>query len=644
MPVWKCGSNSFFSNKQGKWVVTDSDNNHESGVGFIMFDNPHEGHMPDIMAGCWKSVAGGKLVEDTGVSVTRDRRSGAAAKLPFQVGDRVRAGENQQTLEPGTVTQVKDGKEGELKVLRDAGRRPIAWKCVEPIASDCGSGPAAAPDTLWLVSKNRNRDFGGFYRLVADREVNRMPMWKNGENCLYSAVTGRWMVTVNELSIAHNTRGIKSTAAHGGIMPDAVARWDTYGDERSQEDSGVSVTSDRGSGAAAVPGTLRLVSTTRHGWIAGLYRLVPNQEANGMPMWECGKNLLYSSTQGEWCFAQEDKHIGIGNGFKKTSACMRSAAHGGLMPDAVTDWVSYDREGREWREDTGISVTNGHDAAVLHIVSTTRNQNFAGFYRLVPDRMVNGMPVWKCGEKLLYSVITGKWMVADGEETLAGNNGFIQCPATHRRRMPYAMAGWQSWDDKEWQDDGGISVTSSGGAAVPQTVRLVSTTRLQERAGFYHLVPDQQANGMPVWGRDKKWLYSTIHGFWMFADEDGHIGMGKDFAIDPGDMRSAAHGGLMPDAVSTWESYAGWWSKWQKDAGVSVTSERGRGAAAAQCNSSGGVDARHDGNARAALRCTRLRLAAPSSGAQAFSRRQESAGGARPTVPRRRVARDRRRW
>eukprot|EP00660_Eupelagonema_oceanica_P019049 gene19049-biopygen29176 len=114
-----------------------------------------------------------------------------------------------------------------------------------------GTGAATCAHVAAATPRGIGRSFGGFYRLVADREVNGMPMWKSGENCLYSTAAGNWKVTDKEKEIAGNFGGIESIAAHGGIMPDAVAGWESYDGGKWHADTGVAVTSDRDSGAAA---------------------------------------------------------------------------------------------------------------------------------------------------------------------------------------------------------------------------------------------------------------------------------------------------------------------------------------------------------------------------------------------------------
>eukprot|EP00660_Eupelagonema_oceanica_P001101 gene1101-biopygen29188 len=108
----------------------------------------------------------------------------------------------------------------------------------------------SALDTLWLVSTTRQRKSGGFYRVVADRDVNGMPVWKCGENWLYSDTSGQWRVTSDEKNIARSF-GVITCPSHGGLMPDAVSGWESYVDGKWQEDAGISVTNGRDSGAAA---------------------------------------------------------------------------------------------------------------------------------------------------------------------------------------------------------------------------------------------------------------------------------------------------------------------------------------------------------------------------------------------------------
>eukprot|EP00660_Eupelagonema_oceanica_P019077 gene19077-biopygen43162 len=98
--------------------------------------------------------------------------------------------------------------------------------------------------------------------------------------------------------------------------------------------------------------------------------------------------------------------------------------------------------------------------------------------------------------------------------------------------------------------------------AVPKRLWLTSTAKWQKLSGFYNLVPDRQANWMPVWKSGKNWMYSAGDGKWCVTDDE------KDIAGNLAGISSAVHGGLMPD-VTAW------------DAGVSVASDRDSGAVAA---------------------------------------------------------------
>eukprot|EP00660_Eupelagonema_oceanica_P019617 gene19617-biopygen5198 len=99
---------------------------------------------------------------------------------------------------------------------------------------------------------------------------------------------------------------------------------------------------------------------TRQQRHAGFYRLVPNKEVNGMPVWRNGRMWLYSSTSGIWTFAFEDEDTGMDKAFATGAGGIFSAAHGGLTPDAVTGWKSWD--GNKHQEDAGISVTSDCDS------------------------------------------------------------------------------------------------------------------------------------------------------------------------------------------------------------------------------------------------------------------------------------------
>eukprot|EP00660_Eupelagonema_oceanica_P019281 gene19281-biopygen11660 len=128
--------------------------------------------------------------------------------------------------------------------------------------------------------------------------------------------------------------------------------------------------------------------------------------------------------------------------------------------------------------------------------------------------------------------------------------------------LPRVALG-RCYDGKEWHEDAGVCIANEG----TEILRLVSTTRQKDRAGVYHLVPDQEANVMPVWRCGNDWLYSAPYGQWMFTDDL------MDFAFGYGYVQSDVHGGLMPHAVAGWASWSD--ESWYEDAGVSLTSDGG---------------------------------------------------------------------
>eukprot|EP00660_Eupelagonema_oceanica_P019561 gene19561-biopygen23180 len=111
---------------------------------------------------------------------------------------------------------------------------------------------------------------------------------------------------------------------------------------------------------------------------------------------------------------------------------------------------------------------------MLRVVSTTRQKQFGGFYHLVPDQQTNGMPMWKCGKKMLYSNTDGNWVIASNEDCIFFNAGNIMS-AVHGGLMPDVMTGWRSIDGAKFQVDTGISVTTDGGSGAANATAAGAT-------------------------------------------------------------------------------------------------------------------------------------------------------------------------
>eukprot|EP00660_Eupelagonema_oceanica_P019671 gene19671-biopygen5297 len=168
------------------------------------------------------------------------------------------------------------------------------------------------------------------------------------------------------------------------------------------------------------PKTLWLICTGKWHSFGGCYNIVPDRQANGMPVWESGKNWIYSGKSDKWCLTPDEEDI------SQEYNAIDSAEHDGRMPD-MTAW------------DARVSVSSVASVPeTLRLVSNTQNEFSDRFYCLVPGRRVNAMPMWECGRYRLYSNTNGKWMVADDERSIAIDAGGIES-GEHGGNMPHAV-------------------------------------------------------------------------------------------------------------------------------------------------------------------------------------------------------------
>eukprot|EP00660_Eupelagonema_oceanica_P019677 gene19677-biopygen24734 len=145
---------------------------------------------------------------------------------------------------------------------------------------------------------------------------------------------------------------------------------------------------------------------------------------------------------------------------------------------------------------------------VLRVVSLTQ-PHLRGCYHIVSNRQRNGMPVWQCGEKIMYADMHGLWKVARDEEQVAGDHG-VFCSDEHGGLMPDAMAGWKTWDQRcqlhtccdsdngawdgdGWRADDDVSVTrdrGSGTAASPGTAEVEAQQKAKAEVELQAKAPE----------------------------------------------------------------------------------------------------------------------------------------------------------
>eukprot|EP00660_Eupelagonema_oceanica_P019660 gene19660-biopygen23346 len=177
-------------------------------------------------------------------------------------------------------------------------------------------------------------------------------------------------------------------------------------------------------------------------------------------------------------------------------------------------WESYD--GRKWQKDAGVSVTKECSSGA----AAASPPRCSGGHACVQSSYAKGAygGGWKCNT-CRKSKKGERWFCSKCQDDY--------CFGCHAP-IPEARGGGAAvaWDATSQKGEGvhgsscartlqpgrdlragmrsapfyAVCVPSRNRIpSVPETLRLESTTRKQTLAGLYHLVPDHQANGMPVW-------------------------------------------------------------------------------------------------------------------------------------------------
>lgn len=250
----------------------------------------------------------------------------------------------------------------------------------------------------------------GIYELAADRKANKFPCWRHvdGTHWLFSSTQGRWIIGGPDLQFDEfwRTNGILSQGAlHGGRLPHIQGvTWQRWTGARIIQDSAISVIVHK----AAAPPT-NGVSLTVH----------------------TGKQVSRDVDD---------------------PAEVRSQ-------DGKSEVRSQDGKSEASTVETEIKP-----GEVLRLVSPHSHEACEGDYRLVPDTVVNGHPLYelKDGGRWLYTGLDGRWYFGgyfSKEKDFACSSGYIFHDAPHNGQLPHELEGHWWWGDScDWYEDSAIQV------------------------------------------------------------------------------------------------------------------------------------------------------------------------------------------
>eukprot|EP00931_Biecheleriopsis_adriatica_P006273 TRINITY_DN107699_c0_g1_i1.p1 TRINITY_DN107699_c0_g1~~TRINITY_DN107699_c0_g1_i1.p1 ORF type:complete len:981 (+),score=173.04 TRINITY_DN107699_c0_g1_i1:43-2943(+) len=324
------------------------------------------------------------------------------------------------------------------------------------------------------------------------------------------------------------------------------------------------------------PPQLYLTSPNGQQKLGGIYLLLDDQLANGMPIWKrAGKGeeaWLYSGTTGKWYVSTnkvvEESKFQCGRGH----VCSVDTHLGKMPHKEVVGWQYKDQDG--WHRDYWIRFRPVVPAAptVLWLTFPNAHQKLAGEYRHDEGQLANGQPYWKragSGEEVwLYSGSNAKWYVSNKREVLQKNfncsAGQIASECQHLGVMPHLLANcWGVKSQDGWRQDSDIRIETDLQPTLPAVLHVSSPSRHRKVAGKYELL-EERINGQPAWRRaglgEQAWLYSGTNGKWCVS---AHKVLEKDFNCNLAHLSSAQlHNGELPHklAKGSWafKSEEGW--------------------------------------------------------------------------------------
>eukprot|EP00929_Paragymnodinium_shiwhaense_P048973 TRINITY_DN24720_c0_g1_i1.p1 TRINITY_DN24720_c0_g1~~TRINITY_DN24720_c0_g1_i1.p1 ORF type:complete len:552 (-),score=142.83 TRINITY_DN24720_c0_g1_i1:70-1725(-) len=328
---------------------------------------------------------------------------------------------------------------------------------------------SVVPTILMVVCPGAH-DCGGMYELVPDDVPNGYPLWKmkGKQMWLFSGTTTQWFVgDESEFKDKFNCNtGYMSTHyKHNGLMPDKVKEW-----QRVDKSSGVWVDDDSIAVSQEIPACLYVGVPNVEAECAGIYKLLKDEAANGLPLWKMPEKpyWMFSGPGGQWFIGDEDEES---DKFDCNTGHIAShARHYGRMPDKMAEfggWQKFDADEEKWVKDGSIHVST-HCPSAFSIHFAGDDAELEGLYELLEDEVANGWPLWKLDGKprWLFSTPGGQWFIggeAEKAENFACNTGYIASP-DHLGHLPHLMevGCWQSFDAQEqkWTTDASIRVAA----------------------------------------------------------------------------------------------------------------------------------------------------------------------------------------
>mmetsp|Transcript_20358 Transcript_20358/g.64001 ORF Transcript_20358/g.64001 Transcript_20358/m.64001 type:complete len:665 (+) Transcript_20358:408-2402(+) len=148
------------------------------------------------------------------------------------------------------------------------------------------------------------------------------------------------------------------------------------------------------------------------------------------------------------------------------------SSHGGTPPESLCDQPSEASEASvsvpsvPSSQATAPSSPAVAPPQALHVATPNGQLICAGEYRLVPEMMPNGMPLWKQrdGEHWVYSGKAHRWCIG-GQDVVgrqfATNAGWIYQGREHGGLLPHRSHGspWMRWNGRSFEADHDIVVT-----------------------------------------------------------------------------------------------------------------------------------------------------------------------------------------
>eukprot|EP00929_Paragymnodinium_shiwhaense_P095561 TRINITY_DN56756_c0_g1_i1.p1 TRINITY_DN56756_c0_g1~~TRINITY_DN56756_c0_g1_i1.p1 ORF type:complete len:2798 (+),score=582.29 TRINITY_DN56756_c0_g1_i1:165-8558(+) len=427
--------------------------------------------------------------------------------------------------------------------------------------------------------------YRGSYALDYENCPMGFPKWlqENGEGTFYSNAQGHWSLGAE--SDDRLVDLVMTNARHGGRLPHEI-----NDEEWLRRDRG-SWVADRDIKVRLNPGLppprLHLVNDKMSILIGG-YRLVPDEELRGCPVWEHeeghGYFILTGAKGGRWLVC---KGSSIEEAMLDANALISTIEpHCGLYPESFNegDWAFL--EDGKWCQNMSIRVV-AQSALAPKTIYVTAPRGLGGRFDLETNKAVNGFPLWVRHDHkhFLYSgESSGVWLIGDRtqkKDRFQSDAGDVASMAMHLGIMPHNLSGWSiiRTDSKKaaWQPDPSIVFSTTA----PPPARYLSVTTSMVTIAFisgtYDLSKGAIKNGRALWRQRAGgcFLFSGTGGRWYIAGDEAEA---VNFACDHGYVSSnREHDGLAPEhfRVNEWLYFDG--REW-KDAVVVIRATDGKEA------------------------------------------------------------------